>query len=329
MKQRRLPPEVPTTSFRASTEIDKHIPESVDCQDVMDQPDPQTVTPELEGAAIQHDIRDIAVELIDENPFAPREVYTPQMILARAEELRSQGQHDNIHVIPHPENPKRFMIGDGWTRTRSCREHKVFPTLRAEVHHDLTPMEAAWFGYESNEGREQHCDLDRALFYDKQIRAGMSPAEVARRANLSKTMMTYFKAYSRLPEDILEIIRGHPEKFGSLVAYNLAKLFDKAGVRKAVSLAARYADEDQTVRWLIDQVQSILNPKERAPVVAPVKHIRFSNGYYKQSEKGFELSIDVPEEKRERFAAALESLVNSVAISEETGHLASDDTTGR
>lgn len=258
-------------------------------------------------------LRQISVLLIDPNPLAPREVYTSQMVLERAEDLRSQGQHDPIHVTPNPDAPGRYVICDGWTRVQACIEHKVLDSLLAEVHPDLSIKEAAWFGYEQNEGRQQHCDLDRAMFFAKQIGAGMAAAEVARRAKISKPMMSYFQAYTRLPDEVLEIIRNEPAKFGSLVAYNLARLNERCGLRKTVALAGKYAAEDQPVRWLVNQVQAYLNPGEHKSS-APLKHVRYANGFYKQRGDGFEVQINVAPEKREQFALALEELLDTVAV---------------
>jgi ParB family transcriptional regulator, chromosome partitioning protein len=255
----------------------------------------------------------IGVHLIDPNPLAPREVYTPEMILNRAEDLRAQGQHDPIHVIPHPNATGRFIICDGWTRVQACREHKVFESLLAEIHTEFGVQESAWFGYEQNEGRSQHCDLDRAMFYEKLIAAGESPAEVARRAKVSKTMMSFYRAYAKLPEDVLEVIRMHPHKFGATVAYQLAKLYDKAGIRKAVALANKYAAEDQPQRWLTNQVQALLNPIAHKAKTSG-KTIRYANGIYKQRGDVFELVITVSAEQREAFAQGLEDLLEMAAI---------------
>ncbi|SER71753.1 ParB/RepB/Spo0J family partition protein [Giesbergeria anulus] len=259
----------------------------------------------------------VNVNLIDPNPLAPREVYTPEMIRDRAEDLRVQGQHDPIHVIPNPSAAGRFIICDGWTRVQACREHKVFDTLLAEIHTDLSMQESAWFGYEQNEGRSQHCDLDRAMFYEKLIAAGETAAEIARRAKLSKTMMSFYRAYGKLPEDVLEIIRLHPGKFGATEAYQLAKLYDKAGIRKTVSLANKYASEDQTQRWLTNQVQALLNPNAQKAKTAG-KTIRYANGVYKQRGDSFELVITVSAEQREAFAQGLEELLEIAAIAPAT-----------
>lgn len=255
----------------------------------------------------------IGVHVIDPNPLAPREVYTPQMILERAEDLRSQGQHDPIHVIPNPDAPGRFIICDGWTRVQACREHKVFESLLAEIHDGLSLRDSAWFGYEQNEGRAQQCDLDRALFYEKLIAAGESAAEIARRAKVSKTMMSFYRAYARLPNDILDIARQYPEKFGATEAYQLSRLFDKCGLRKAVILAGKYAAENQTVRWLTNQVQSFINPVTHKARTAG-KTVRYQNGVYKQRGDSFELAITVDAEHREAFSQGLEKLLDMVAV---------------
>lgn len=269
----------------------------------------------------------IGVHLIDPNPLAPREVYTPEMILNRAEDLRAQGQHDPIHVIPNPDAAGRFIICDGWTRVQACREHKVFDTLLAEIHTELGMQESAWFGYEQNEGRSQHCDLDRAMFYEKLIAAGESQAEVARRAKVSKTMMSFYRAYAKLPEDVLEIVRLHPHKFGATEAYQLAKLHDKAGIRKAVALANKYAAEDQTQRWLTNQVQYLLNPVAHKTQTSG-KTIRYANGVYKQRGDMFELVITVSAEQRETFAQGLEELLEMAAIQPEPDESEAEDAQG-
>jgi ParB family transcriptional regulator, chromosome partitioning protein len=273
-----------------------------------------TAEPHLDLPAqpeVGRNLRQIAVHLIDANPMAPREVYTTTMVADRAEALRTQGQHDPIHVVPHPDVVGRFMIADGWTRVLACLEHKVLPELLAEVHADLSLEEAAWFGYQQNEERQQHCDLDRAVFYEKLIAKGSSANEVARRAKLSKTLMSFYRGYAKLPEDVLEIVRGYPDKFSANIVYQLAKLHEKCGLRRTVILTNRFANEDHTRAWLISQVQGYLNPTEHK-AAAPSKQVRYSNGYFKQRGDVFEVSIAVTDERRSEFAAALEALLDTV-----------------
>ena len=297
VKQRTFAPHIPLPAYSNSA------PDAKD--------DPATPQAELSIAAGRN-LQNIPVGLIDRNPLAPRTIYTAAMIQERAEALRTQGQHDPIHVTPNTDAPGRFIICDGWTRVLACVQHQVLPELLAEVHADLSPVESSWFGYQQNEERSQHCDLDRGMYYEKLIAGGMKPSELARRTKLSAAQVSYFRSYSKLPEDVLEIIQADPNKFGSLVAANLFKLYDKCGLRKTVALAGKFAAEDQTVRWLVNQVQTQINPSAHKAGV-PLKHIRYSNGYFKQRGDGFEVSISVPADKREAFAAALEELLGTVA----------------
>lgn len=255
----------------------------------------------------------IAVSLIDPNHLAPREVYTPKMIKDRAEALRTQGQHDPIHVIPNPEKPGRYIICDGWTRVQACRDHEVMHELLAEVHEGMTLEESAWFGYQQNEEREQHCDLDRAMFYEKLIAAGESAAEVARKAGVSRSQMTFYRAFSKLPPDVIEIIRTEPSKVGANAAYQISKIAERVGVKQAARITVKFVEENHTYSWLVNQVQTLLEPK-RTKQPAASKQVRFNNGYYKQRGDAFEVSIVVDPSKSASFAAELETLLATVAI---------------
>ena len=275
---------------------------------------PQVATPEQTPSVVGRDYRVIDVLRIDANPLAPRDVYTPAMLSAMADALRTQGQHDPIHVIPNPDAEGRFIIADGWTRTTACIEHKVLPSLLAEVHTDISIEEAAWYGYAQNEERKQHCDLDRAMFYRKMLTTGESQTKIAQRAGISKSTFSFYIAYAKLPDDVLEIARENPEVCSYNVGYQLHKLIAKSDkhMKRAVTLLRRFIDEKQTFRWLESQVQSSLHPTGHK-LAATMKHLRFANGYLKQKGESFEVQIAVPEEKREAFSSALEALLATVA----------------
>ena len=59
----------------------------------------------------------------------------------------------------------------------------LLDTLLAEIHEGLSLREAAWFGYEQNEGREQQSDYDRAMFHEKLLADGETAEELARRSD--------------------------------------------------------------------------------------------------------------------------------------------------
>lgn len=256
------------------------------------------------------DLRSIDPKLIDENPYAPREVYTPEMLLERADSLSKHGQRDPIHVIEHPSITGRYMIADGWTRTQACLTHSALPTLLAQVHHGITAAEAAWLGYEQNESREQHCDLDRAMFYEKQYANGMTPAEVARRTKISKTLLSFYRAYSKLPEEVLKIIRLNPKRFGSTAAHHLSRLTQHCSESKVIAVATSYSTTDVPLRWLVDQCAQIINSAGRTPIKSIGKTVRYDNGTLRQKGSKFDLSLDLPDAtSREAFSLELEQLL--------------------
>lgn len=289
---------------------------------------PDSAQPAEPVAADGRDIRKIQLELIDANPFAPREVYAPQVLRERADSLRANGQYEVIHVIPHPDQPGRFMIADGWTRVTASREHQVTDALAAQVHHDLTPLQAAWLGYNHNESREQHCDLDRAFFFDKMYSQGATQSEIAKKTGISQTQLSFYTAFRKLPEETLQIIRLNPSRFPAYIAQNLAKVARKVSEDKASSLASIFSSNGQSVNWMINQCVLLLDKK---PGTEPKKKIgkifRYSNGTLRQKGTQFDLSLQIDEEQQEEFSKALEQLLSRFgqnAISDAPGPAAQD-----
>lgn len=262
----------------------------------------------------ERDIRTVLLELIDENPYAPREIYSPDVLRERAESLRENGQYEVIHIIPHPDKSGRFMIADGWTRVTACRMHEVADSLEAQIHHDLNPMQAAWLGYNQNESRAQHCDLDRAFFFDKMYSQGLTQSEVAKKTGISQTQLSFYTAFRKLPEETLQIIRMHPQRFPAYIAQNLAKVARKISEDKASSLALVFTTNGQSVNWLINQCATLLDQEQRSPLKKKVgKVFRYSNGVLRQKGVKFDLSLEIEEDEQTEFTKALDELLSRFA----------------
>ena len=264
------------------------------------------------------DIRELDIDLIDPNPLAPREVYTNAMIRVMADALTEQGQHDAIHVTPNLDAPGRYIICDGWTRVQACKNHGILGgKLLAEIHHNLTIENSAWFGYQQNEGRNQHFDIDRGLFYSKLLEAGQSPTEIARRANLSKSLMSFYLSFRKLPDSVLDVIRDRPERFGATAAYHLAKFFlDKGNSDAILDLAQQFAQEGHSVRWLAAQTRLPATTEPTTKPAPKIKTVTYSNGRYELSEAQCKLDINlenVPPAMRSTFTIELEKLIAMVA----------------
>ena len=272
-----------------------------------------------------HSVQSIAVDLIDPNPLAPRTVYTPEMIQARADDLRTQGQHDPIHVTPHPDRPGRFIICDGWTRVQACLVHGTLKTLRAEIHHNLTGVDSALFGYQQNEGRKQHCDLDRAMFFEKLKATGLSAVKISALTGVPENRLSMYKALASLPALVLQQIEKAPELFGYNAGAQLARLCSAntadsdAGIVKAVRVAEAFAAGDKTFKWLKAQVESYLTHKPRT-VVRTGANFRFPEGFLRGrgDTVQLELRITAPDHQAS-LLEELRSFLRERGIVEFTG----------
>lgn len=303
--------------------VSKFIGPGVPLMQFSNDPAPQSLTstpaassPGTSTTQTTRNIREIDVDLIDPNPLAPREVYTSQMVRSLADALADQGQHDPIHVFPNPDALGRFIICDGWTRVQACRKHGVLGgKLLAEIHQNLTFQESAWFGYQQNEGRSQHFDIDRGLFYAKLIKSGQSQTEIARRAKLSKTLMSFYLSYHKLPESVLDVVRDRPERFGATAAWHLSKFLEKFGSDATLILALQFAEEMHSVRWLAAQTRATTPADHPTKAAAQIRTVTYANGMYKMTEAQCELLIDlknVSPAMRSIFTIELEKLIEMV-----------------
>lgn len=255
---------------------------------------------------------EIDVELIDENPFGPREVYLPEVIEKMAAALKEQGQHDPIHVRPNPGAQGRYIICDGWTRVQACKIHGALKKLKAFNHPDLDAAESGWFGYQQNEERNQHFDYDRARFYSKMIEAGMTAAEVARRAGISEPLMSTFRSFFKIDELIMDEVRKRPDRFSASVVYQLSRAQSEHGARMATSHAVWFANNPTKTRQdLIDRIENKgLQKQGKSP--KPNKMVRYANGSYKWKGDRVYLDFRFDEAEQAHFEKEFDAFVERI-----------------
>lgn len=257
----------------------------------------------------------LRADLIHANPYGPRsdDSYTAEVLEAMYLSLQERGQADAIHVIPHPDRPGHFMISDGWTRTLACQTHNKDFQLRARVHFEMDPVEAGAYGYRQNEERKAHTDYDRAQWVKKLLDGEMSKERIQAIGKFSPTMMTYLLAFHRLPDEVLAVVRGNKEKFAATVVYYLNRLYEQRGMKQTVKLAMEFSEERRTRSWLVGEVGNLLTPRSTVPNKPAATHIRYANGYLKEQEGRFSLSLQPDPDLREKFAEELEELVSRFA----------------
>jgi ParB family chromosome partitioning protein len=290
------------------------VPLSVEGQTVTNQGTVEYRAPSSEQPRSDVSEIQIPIGLIDANPFAPREVYKTELLASRAADLATNGQIDAIHVIPHPVDPGRFMIADGWTRVLACVRYESLKTLRARVHYDLTPKQASWLGFRANHERAASCDFDDASYFSKLIADGDSQTSIAERFNISSGRISMLMAFFKLPDELLSLVRDYPEKFTYRVCHELYTLHKAVGTKKSLDVALRFFEENQTFRWLVAQVQSQVSPSKKSSKRSSVKVIRAENGIFRQNQGKFELSLQVPSDKEAEFASRIEALISGYLV---------------
>lgn len=252
----------------------------------------------------------ISPALIDPHPTPPRTVYTSAMIEDRAKDLKENGQRDPIHVIPNPDAEGRYIICDGWTRVLACFEHNALPSLRADVHHELNVDEAAWFGFKQNEGREQETDLDRAFFFESQIKKGMTARDIAEQSGLKESAISLYRNFTKLPQEVIAVIQSNATKFGSFSATQLKSVYEKLGSSEAVNFANRIVQADLTTRQIKVEVDALVRERAQKTPDQTASRNDFPGGWLKQTKDGFSMKIKIPEvEQQEAFAKELKDLL--------------------
>lgn len=264
--------------------------------------------PDERSAAEQHGgVILIDARIIDNNPYPPRHIHAEDVIDALAKSIADHGQRDPVHVIPHPEKPGRFIISDGWTRVQAIKAYDINDTkVLAKVHLNLSIEDAAWMGYDQNEKRSPHTDLDRALFFAVWIKKGLSLGEISRRTGISKALLSYYGAFDKLPSEAMVLARNNPGKISASVAHLLHRTSEVAGEEKMMRLLGVYLGEDRPRSWLKNELDKLSTPKESAAHTARPRmnfHKKFGvTGLYKQRSDGLvEMRMEVPTDRVDEF----------------------------
>ncbi|KQW69834.1 ParB/RepB/Spo0J family partition protein [Methylibium sp. Root1272] len=149
------------------------------------------------GAPLQ-----IAIEAIDEDPEQPRQEFDAAALEELATTIRARGVRQPISVRPHPEEPGRWMLNFGARRLRASK--------LAERSHVPAFVDHAVDSYDQvieNEQREGLQPLELALFVQRRMAAGETPAEIARRLGKSRGYLTFVGALIDAPDWLMALYR--------------------------------------------------------------------------------------------------------------------------
>lgn len=199
-------------------------------------------------------VSEIALDLIDPNPFQPRIRFDEERIDELVAHIKAVGLMQPITLRPGERG--RYILVAGERRLRAFRalgrSH-----IQARVNLELTEEVAAVASLLENLSREDLHDYERFRSYRELLRRGAakSQAELAATLNISRPQVVAVFAFERLPAAVLKILDARPELLGYSVAQKLAKLAGEGHSKLVVEAvealqAGTLASESASLEWL-------------------------------------------------------------------------------
>jgi ParB family transcriptional regulator, chromosome partitioning protein len=189
-----------------------------------DEPAASSTAP---GGPIRVQIRDI-----DENPDQPRLEFDDEPLKELAATIAERGVRSPVSVRPHPKDRGRWMLNYGARRLRASKlaglkDIPAFVDQAADSYDQVI----------ENEQREGLKPLELALFVQRELKKGVSQAEIARRLGKSPTYITFVRAMIDPPAWLMDVYRaGKCRNAGQL--YELRRIHEAAPEHIERQLAA-------------------------------------------------------------------------------------------
>jgi ParB family chromosome partitioning protein len=174
--------------------------------------------------------QDIAVDLIEPNPFQARTSFTDIEELAEA--IRQQGFTSRLRVRPHPTLPRIFQLVYGERRLRAAQQAGL-DVVPCDVA-DHTDDELIEIGLAENIQRHDLAPLDEARAFQTFVdQRGYSIRRLAERIGKDKSYVDDRLALLRTPADVQEMVAQRPDSLRA--AREIAKLDAPAERRSLIA----------------------------------------------------------------------------------------------
>ena len=151
-------------------------------------------------------IRELAVDLLEPNPFQPRTTMDPGALDELAQSIRVQGVLQPLLVRPHPATAGRFQIVAGerrWRAAGAAGLHEVPVLVR-----DMADTEAAAVALVENLQRQDLNPIDEAEGYDRLItQFGLTQEALGQAVGKSRAHVSNMLRLLNLPPKVKEAAR--------------------------------------------------------------------------------------------------------------------------
>jgi ParB family transcriptional regulator, chromosome partitioning protein len=223
------------------------------------------------GAPVPHEITEIPLDLIDENPYQTRRTFDPAALNELAESIKASGLAQPIVVRPGAEGRFILVLGE-----RRCRASKLAgnATVPAIVRKLGNEQAAEMTVVENLQRQDLNC-LEQANAFARLSREfNLTQEQIGKRTGSSRESVANYMRLLKLPAGVLDLIgRGKIGFSEARVLLEAAALVDEANVLK---LAQEAAQLHLTVKELQGRVNFFKNfgqpekprePKEMDPNV--------------------------------------------------------------
>jgi ParB family chromosome partitioning protein len=223
---------------------------------------------EIQARAEGDVVEQIALDLIDENPYQTRTSFNPAALNELAESIKASGLAQPIVVRPGTGGRYVLVLGE-----RRCRASKLAgKTTVSAIVRRLGDEQAAEMTVVENLQRQDLNCLEQAQAFSRLSRDfNLTQEQIGQRIGVSRESVANYMRLMKLPPGVLDLLGAG--KLGFSEARVLLEALPHAtpGVIETMALAAVQAGLG--VRHLKLQVERMINPELNRPEPQPEKPV--------------------------------------------------------
>jgi ParB family chromosome partitioning protein len=218
------------------------------------------------GAPAPHEIIEIPLDLIDENPYQTRKTFDEAALKELADSIQANGLAQPVVVRPGTDGRYVLVLGE-----RRCRASKL--AGKSSVPAIVRPLgneQAAEMTIVENLQRQDLNCLEQAqAFFRLSREFNLTQEQIAKRVGASRESVANYMRLLKLPQGVLDLIGAG--KLGFSEARVLLEALVHLEPPAVEEMALNAVAHGWTVRELKAKVDALQNPIERdAPAPKPV-----------------------------------------------------------
>jgi ParB family chromosome partitioning protein len=204
-------------------------------------------------------VREIAIELIDRNPYQTRTRFDEIALAELAESIKSSGVIQPVMVRPQPNGRFQLIAGERrWMASQKAGKQTI-PAIAKSVSNEQA-MEITII---ENLQREDLNAMEQARAYERLGREfGLTQEQMAQRTGKDRSSVSNFLRLLKLPAEVQQMVESDKLTFGHAKA-----LMGLDSPEAMLKLAQRAVQLSMSVRQVEGAVANLMNPvpKEETP----------------------------------------------------------------